>query len=320
MLSNIATHLLVGSLGVGKTSLLQSLIRQKPDHERWAVLINEFGSIGLDAALLCSAQGQLVTAEVAGGCLCCINGLPFQTALSRLLRQAQPQRLFIEPSGLGHPLSLWQQLQQAPWQGTLVLHAPVLVVDAQAWVAGQPLPEAQQALLPLAGRVLMNKSEGLDADCRQQWQDSWPHLALHWTTQGELPLALLPGFESQKASPITPAAMPVEQSLPWLWTDPQQPLCQIHSDGPHWSIGWRWHPQQHFSLPAVAHWLAALPWERAKLIVRTDCGWQSVNLSPGMAFMPKPSEWRKDSRVELIFSQPQNAEALTLGLKACCLA
>ena len=98
----------------GKTSLIRSLLAQKPAGERWAVLVNEFGEIGLDAALLATDVDGVAIGEVAGGCLCCVNGVPFQVGLGRLLRRARPDRLFIEPSGLGHPLALWKQLQAPP--------------------------------------------------------------------------------------------------------------------------------------------------------------------------------------------------------------
>ena len=52
LLQNIPTHVIAGPLGAGKTSLIRHLLAQRPAHERWAVLINEFGQIGLDAALL----------------------------------------------------------------------------------------------------------------------------------------------------------------------------------------------------------------------------------------------------------------------------
>src|SRR5690606_38118178 len=52
MLNDIPTHLIAGPLGAGKTSLIRALLAQKPAGERWAVLINEFGQVGLDAALL----------------------------------------------------------------------------------------------------------------------------------------------------------------------------------------------------------------------------------------------------------------------------
>ena len=97
MLSNIPTHLIAGPLGAGKTSLIRHLLAHKPAHERWAVLINEFGQIGLDQALLTNAGEGISLSEVPGGCLCCVNGAPFQIGLARLLRKAQPDRLLIEP-------------------------------------------------------------------------------------------------------------------------------------------------------------------------------------------------------------------------------
>ena len=83
MLTHIPTHLIAGPLGAGKTSLIRHLLAQKPAHERWAVLINEFGQIGLDAALLEQGDDAVAMAEVAGGCLCCVNPIssrPFHDA------------------------------------------------------------------------------------------------------------------------------------------------------------------------------------------------------------------------------------------------
>lgn len=166
MLREIPTHLIGGPLGAGKTSLIRSLLAQKPAGERWAVLVNEFGEIGLDAALLATDVEGVAIGEVAGGCLCCVNGVPFQVGLGRLLRRARPDRLFIEPSGLGHPLALWKQLQAPPWSGVLALQPLVVVLDAAALASGQPLPEAQEQALEAAGMLLLNKSEALDATRR----------------------------------------------------------------------------------------------------------------------------------------------------------
>lgn len=121
MLANIPTHLIAGPLGAGKTSLIRHLLAHKPAHERWAVLINEFGQIGLDQALLTGSYDGVSLSEIPGGCLCCVAGAPFQVGLARLLRQARPDRLLIEPSGLGHPAELLRQLGQAPWAGVLAL-------------------------------------------------------------------------------------------------------------------------------------------------------------------------------------------------------
>ncbi|MBF3038948.1 cobalamin biosynthesis protein CobW, partial [Pseudomonas aeruginosa] len=188
MLREIPTHLIGGPLGAGKTSLIRSLLAQKPAGERWAVLVNEFGEIGLDAALLATDVDGVAIGEVAGGCLCCVNGVPFQVGLGRLLRRARPDRLFIEPSGLGHPLALWKQLQAPPWSGVLALQPLVVVLDAAALASGQPLPEAQEQALEAAGMLLLNKSETLDATQRCAVRARLPVLPLRWSVRGHLAL------------------------------------------------------------------------------------------------------------------------------------
>ena len=321
MLSNIPTHLIAGPLGAGKTSLLRHLLAHKPAAERWAVLINEFGLVGLDQALLTTSADGISLSEVAGGCLCCVNGAPFQVGLARLLRQAQPDRLFIEPSGLGHPAELLHQLAEPPWCGVLALQPPVLVLDAAALAAGQPLPDNQQDALALAGLLVLNKAENLDTVARAKLQAQLPATPLRWTTQGQLDLEQLPGFAAQ-AEPANAALLLLQGAAPLaqLWTDVGQPICLIQDQPEGWSIGWRWHPSQQFELMRLQQWLASLPWRRAKLVLQTNAGWLSANALEGEAPHWRNSEWRKDSRLELIFSQAQDAAALRLGLAACRLS
>ncbi|MFZ3206941.1 MAG: cobalamin biosynthesis protein CobW, partial [Pseudomonas sp.] len=59
------------------------------------------------------------------------------------------------------------------------------------------------------------------------------------------------------------------------------------------------------------------PWRRAKLVLQTNAGWLSANALDGQALHWQNSEWRKDSRLELIFAQPQEAETLRRGMAAC---
>ena len=88
-------------LGSGKTTSILHLLANKDPAEKWAVLVNEFGEVGIDGALL--ADSGAMVKEIPGGCMCCVNGLPMQVGLNTLLRQGKPDRLLIEPTGLGHP-------------------------------------------------------------------------------------------------------------------------------------------------------------------------------------------------------------------------
>ncbi len=323
MLNQIPTHVIGGPLGAGKTSLIRSLMAQKPAGERWAVLINEFGQIGLDAALLTTDDTGISLAEVAGGCLCCVNGVPFQVGLSRLLRKAQPDRLLIEPSGLGHPAELLSQLGAPPWRGVLALQPSVTVLDAAALAHGEALPPSQQQALPLSGLLLLNKSEGLTQAARERIAAKLPPLPLHWTEQGELLINELPGLESSGEPGLMQSALPAATSpalaQAQVWLDPTQPLCQSHGHEDGWSIGWRWHPSQRFELEQLAHSLGGLGWRRAKLVMRGEEGWFSANALAGDALTFKPSEWRKDSRLELIFDDPHDEQALAAMIQACRL-
>ncbi|MCT8985825.1 hypothetical protein N4T56_03945 [Shewanella sp. KJ10-1] len=100
----IKTNIITGFLGVGKTTVIKQLLANKPAHEKWAVLVNEFGEIGIDGGLLhTQATPGITIKEVPGGCLCCAAGVPTQVAITQLIQQAKPDRLLIEPTGLKSP-------------------------------------------------------------------------------------------------------------------------------------------------------------------------------------------------------------------------
>jgi len=318
MLKQIPTHLIAGPLGAGKTSLLQSLLAQRPAGERWAVLVNEFGQVGLDAALLSRDEDRIALGEVAGGCLCCVNGAPFQVGLGRLLRKARPQRVFIEPSGLGHPAQLLAQLRAAPWQGVLAVQPLVMVLDAAALAAGQPLPEAQQQALSEAALLLMNKSEALDAAARATLATRLPEVPLHWTTQGQLSLDELPSTPIEAAGADLPQAAALTE--PVMLLRRESPLRQVRVEDGRQSVGWRFHRDWRFRTAELDAWLGGLPGLlRAKAVVHGEDDWLACNRTVGPAPWT-PSAWRKDSRIELILATELDPQALQDGLLRCATA
>ncbi|WP_210667639.1 CobW family GTP-binding protein [Pseudomonas protegens] len=320
MLQNIPTHVIAGPLGAGKTTLIRHLLAQRPRNERWAVLINEFGLVGLDAALLSRDEDGIAIGEVAGGCLCCVNGMPFQVGLGRLLRKSRPDRLFIEPSGLGHPLQLLAQLKQAPWAGVLTIQPLLMVVDAQSMARNEPLPDAQQQAFNVSEYVLFNKSEAVDEKSKLLITNKFNDKNVMWSVQGQVPLSSLPGalleivdspFQENQIVDNLGGAPTI------LWTDPSQPICLAQEGEGGWSIGWRWHPAQQFYPQRLLAFLRTLPWRRAKGVIHSVEGWQSFNGLKGDMPIWQPSEWRRDSRIELIFDQPQSQPTLQAGLSEC---
>ncbi|MFJ3447108.1 CobW family GTP-binding protein [Pseudomonas sichuanensis] len=322
MLQNIPTHVIAGPLGAGKTSLIRQLLAQRPANERWAVLVNEFGQIGLDAALLARDDDGIAIGEVAGGCLCCVNGMPFQVGLGRLLRKARPDRLFIEPSGLGHPRQLLQQLGQTPWQAVLAVQPLLMVLDAQALAREEPLPEAQQAALSATALLVFNKSASVDEAKRLLITARFPGLPAVWTDHGALPLGRLPGLSTVADVDAALQRLAVGNSTAApsaLWTDPSEPICQASEGEGGWSVGWRWHPSQRFDPAQLKAFLHAWPWRRAKGVIHSPQGWQSFNGLEGQQPEWQPSEWRRDSRLELIFAEAQPFAELQAALAACRL-
>ncbi|MFK3816694.1 CobW family GTP-binding protein [Pseudomonas sp. NPDC089407] len=320
MLQNIPTHVIAGPLGAGKTTLIRHLLAQRPADERWAVLINEFGLVGLDAALLSRDEDGIAIGEVAGGCLCCVNGVPFQVGLGRLLRKFRPDRLFIEPSGLGHPLQLLAQLQQAPWAGVLTVQPLLMVLDAQAMVRNEPLSDAQQQAFDACERLVFNKSEAVDQSSKLLITSKFRNKWISWTVQGELALSGLPTAPRQIVdSPFRDFRIVdnIASAPPSLWTDPSQPFCLAQQGEGGWSIGWRWHPGERFYPQRLQAFLRAWPWRRAKGVIHSVEGWQSFNGLDGDMPAWQPSDWRRDTRIELIFDQPQAQPALQAGLSEC---
>ena len=110
----VPASIVTGALASGKTTFIAGLLHSKPPGELWAVLVNEFGAAGLDAALLEGGgagpaaaagppqpldAGGVHIRQLAGGCLCCALSSVTATAIAQLLRNVKPDRLLIEPSG-----------------------------------------------------------------------------------------------------------------------------------------------------------------------------------------------------------------------------
>jgi len=166
-----------GFLGSGKTTVINQLLSNKPTNERWALLINEFGRIGIDGALLASSQtagdthNNIAIREVSGGCICCTSQLPLQIAISRLLSEHRPQRLIIEPTGLAHPRELLRQLSEPHWQTALSMQAVITVLSGVQWQQEKYRShDGFQAHVRDADVLVINRYEQLSATYRQDLQ------------------------------------------------------------------------------------------------------------------------------------------------------
>jgi len=128
-IQNIPTNIISGFLGVGKTTAILSLSENKPANQKWAVLVNEFGKIGIDGYIYQS--NGITVKQIPGGCICCAQGLPMLMAVNRLLRETMPDRLIIESSGIGHPAGVLKTLTADNFKTVLTIKAGICVVDAR---------------------------------------------------------------------------------------------------------------------------------------------------------------------------------------------
>ena len=117
-----------------KDNSYTEFVKKKEEKERWAILINEFGEIGVDSSLIQanrSSDNTVFIKEMPGGCMCCTNGLPMQLALNQLISRSRPDRLLIEPTGVGHPKEVLEILSSNHYSEVIQLQSTVVMVDAR---------------------------------------------------------------------------------------------------------------------------------------------------------------------------------------------
>ncbi len=116
-----------GFLGAGKTTLIKKLISEAYKGENLVLIENEFGEIGIDGGFLKDAGIQIT--EMNSGCICCTLVGDFGTALKQVISQCHPDRILIEPSGVGKLSDVMVAVEKAV-KGEAELGATVAVADA----------------------------------------------------------------------------------------------------------------------------------------------------------------------------------------------
>ena len=184
----IPATIVTGFLGAGKTSLVRHLLSTAAGH-RLAIIVNEFGELGIDRELLLGCGDAACRdddiVELANGCLCCTVADDFLPTLSRLIDRAEPPgHIVIETSGLALPKPLVQAFAWPEIRTRTTVDGVVAVIDAAAAAAGRfasdpevvarqraadpaighdnPLEEVFADQLACADLVILNKTDLLD--------------------------------------------------------------------------------------------------------------------------------------------------------------
>lgn len=154
----IPVTVLTGYLGAGKTTLLNRILAE--DHgRRYAVIVNEFGEIGIDGDLIVSADEELF--EMNNGCICCtVRGDLIRTLRGLLARRDRFDAIVVETTGLADPGPVAQTFfVDANLQAAMVLDSVTAVVDAKH--IGRRLDDSREAVeqIAFADRIVLNKTD-----------------------------------------------------------------------------------------------------------------------------------------------------------------
>jgi G3E family GTPase len=319
----VPTHLLTGFLGVGKTTALLSLLQRKPAHERWAVLVNEFGEIGIDGAIL--AGGGATVKEIPGGCMCCVAGLPLQVGLNQLLA-TRPDRLLIEPTGLGHPQNILDLLGGAQYRHLLELRATLCLVDARKIAEARYREHTTfRDQLQLADVIIANKADLCSAAELDQLraylaQLQPPQQLDAAVVQGAIALALLErpraghaarhhhDHHGESGEAPLPLQLPAGQ---WL-------LRRENRGLEHVSCGWLLAEEKIFSFGQLFGCFSGLPVDRLKAVVNTERGAFIFNSDNGVLSVLEAASGGA-SRIEIIHREALDWDALEQTLRAALL-
>ena len=306
----IPTNIVTGFLGAGKTSAILHLLKHKPANERWAVLVNEFGEIGVDGSLI---EGQInhdknvFVQEVTGGCMCCSSGLTMQVALNQLLLEAKPHRLLIEPTGLGHPIEVLQVLSNQYYKDVLNLEKIITLVDARN-VQDKRYTEHEvfkQQLL-IADIIVGSKLDLYSATDNQALTDYIGSQSLNpesivFIKNGQLPLNLLAGKASYKVQPKQHKhkSLPVKKDEPI----PESGYIKAMNKGEGFqSVGWRFSSKNVFDRAKLKDFITTIKATRLKAVFITSEGVYSYNLT-GDKVVENSLNTCNESLIEIICKQ-----------------
>jgi G3E family GTPase len=288
----VPTNIITGFLGVGKTSAILHLLKSKPVNERWAVLVNEFGEIGVDGSLFQgqhSEDGNVFIREVPGGCMCCAAGLPMQIALNQLLARAKPDRLLIEPTGLGHPIEVLEVLTAEYYFNVLSIEKIVTLVDARNLADPRYTEHATfNQQIAIADVVVGNKQDLYQPQDRVQLEHyakskSQSEVEVIFTEQGRLSLTTLEGstHASVGSHHHHHHSKGAEQDSLVNAPLPESGYLKAVNQGEGFhSIGWRFDSRKIFNRQALFLFLSGVVAERVKAVFITESGIFGYNLTP----------------------------------------
>lgn len=215
--------LITGFLGAGKTTLINRLLSE-PNGRRLAAVVNDFGAINIDAALLASVSDDVISLK--NGCICCsLQGDLLQTLGTILRRNSAPDGIIIETSGVSNPAEIVRSLLDPVIWKEAALDAIICVVDART-VMDQPSLRDDplwQSQLAAADFIALSKTDIVsqaESDQVRTWLHGYKsNQAIYDTIEGSFPSELLFSADLHRPEAVPahgPAtALPDFQTVSW---------------------------------------------------------------------------------------------------------
>ena len=152
-----------GFLGAGKTTLIKKLLKEALKDEQVVLIENEFGEIGIDGGFLKEAGIEIK--EMNSGCICCSLVGDFGTSLKEVLSKYHPDRILIEPSGVGKLSDVMQAVKDAIDEHDVILNSAVAVVDAaKAKMYIQNFGEFFINQIEHAGTIVLSRTQNVSKE------------------------------------------------------------------------------------------------------------------------------------------------------------
>ena len=155
-----------GFLGAGKTTLIKKLLKEAYADEQVVLIENEFGEIGIDGGFLKEAGIQI--REMNSGCICCSLVGDFGTSLKEVVDKYHPDRILIEPSGVGKLSDVISAVKEAEIDD-VVINSTTTIVDAgKAKLYSKNFGEFFDNQVEYAGAIIMSRTDIIDEKKAQQ--------------------------------------------------------------------------------------------------------------------------------------------------------
>ena len=254
----IPVTIITGFLGAGKTTMINRLL-EKSDGERLAVIVNEFGALGIDGALLSGRQGNVV--ELTNGCMCCETRGNLTAALAELADRASSiDSVLVETSGLADPFGVADVLVQTAFSVDFILASVVTIVDADNFDANLDHAEAAYRQLVCADLLVVSKAdlvpEAIVGQIRDRVRTINSHAGFVIAEHGQPPAEIALHDVSRKRSGALPFAGGARRELDGL----------------------AWRSVEYVDVERFTSWVEELPPDvrRLKAILVTPQGVRSV--------------------------------------------